>query len=196
MVIFISFQISFFPFWQCWVFVAAFEFSVVAVSRGHSTCGAWASPCSGFSCCRPWALGRRMDFSRCRTWAQLLRLTDSRARLSRHGSRACCRGLWDLPGPGIKFVSPALAGTCLTTFVIFLMSLGSIVISVLLFLMLLIYTFLLITLARTSSKNKVLVSLISLLFCFLFHWFLLLSTILFCFLVLGLICSFSSFLKW
>ena len=68
-------------------------------------------------------------------------------------------------------------------------------ISVLLFLMLLIYTFLLITLARTSSKNKVLVSLISLLFCFLFHWFLLLSIIFFCFFVLGLIWSISSFLN-
>ena len=81
-------------------------------------------------------------------------------------------------GPGIKFVSSALAGTGLTTFFIFLMSAGSMMVSMLLFLMLLIYIFLLITLARSFSKNKVLVSLISLLFCFLFHWFLLLSTIL------------------
>ena len=119
--------LSFFIFWQRWVFSAAFEFSVVAVSRGHSSCGAWASPCSGFSCCGPWTLGRCMDFSRCRTWAQLLQLTGSRARLSRCGSRARCQGMWNLPGPEIKFGSPALAGTCLTTFVIFLMSLGSIV---------------------------------------------------------------------
>ena len=99
--------------------------------------------------------------------------------------RAWAQSLWfmallprHLPGPGIKFVSSALSGTGLTTFFIFLMSAGSIMASVLLFLMLLIYIFLLITLARSFSKNKVLVSLISLLFCFLFHWFLLLSTIL------------------
>ena len=78
-------------------------------------CGARASPCGGFSCCRAQALGaqasvvavRRLSscgsralerrLSICGTWAQLL------------------HGMWDLPGPGIEPVSPALAGGFLTT---------------------------------------------------------------------------------
>ena len=78
-------------------------------------CGAQASHCSGFFCCGAralgtwasvvvacglsscvsWALEHRL--SSCGTWAQLL-----------------C-GMWDLPGPGIEPVSPALAGGFLTT---------------------------------------------------------------------------------
>ena len=78
-------------------------------------CGVWASHGSGFSCCRAralvaWAsvvvacglsncgsqaLERRL--SSCGTWAQLLRC------------------MWDLPGPGLEPVSPALAGGFLTT---------------------------------------------------------------------------------
>ena len=35
---------------------------------------------------------------------------------SGHGARACLLcGMWDLPGPGIEPVSPALAGRFLTT---------------------------------------------------------------------------------
>ena len=52
-----------------------------------SSCGAWASHCSGFSCWGAWAL-RHASFSSCGTWAYM----------------------FDLPGPGIKSVSPALAG--------------------------------------------------------------------------------------
>ena len=44
----------------------------------------------GFSSCGSWALERRL--SSCGTWAQLL------------------RGMWDLPGPGLEPLSPALAG--------------------------------------------------------------------------------------
>ena len=65
-------------------------------------CGAWASHCGGFlfqcvgfSSCGSQALERRL--SSCGTWAQTL-----------------C-DMWDLPGPGIKPVSPALAGGFLTT---------------------------------------------------------------------------------
>ena len=57
----------FFFFWLHWVFIAAVGgLSVVAVSGGYSSlwcagatlpCGARASHCSGFSCCRAWALG-------------------------------------------------------------------------------------------------------------------------------------------
>ena len=78
-------------------------------------CGARASHCSGFSCCGARALGtwasvvvaRRLGS--CGSWALERRLSscDTRAQL--------LRGMWDLPGPGIKPMSPALAGGFLTT---------------------------------------------------------------------------------
>ena len=41
-----------------WVFVAACKLSLVAAAGDCcSSCGAWTSYCSGFSCCRAWALG-------------------------------------------------------------------------------------------------------------------------------------------
>ena len=49
----------------------------------------------GFSSCGSWALEHRL--SSCGAWALLL------------------RGKWDLPGPGLEPVSPALAGVFLTT---------------------------------------------------------------------------------
>ena len=49
----------------------------------------------GLSSCGSWALERRL--SSCGARAQLL------------------RGTWDLPGPGLEPVSPALAGGFLTT---------------------------------------------------------------------------------
>ena len=49
----------------------------------------------GLSSCGLWALERRL--SSCGAWAWLL------------------RGMWDLPGPGIEPMSPALAGGFLTT---------------------------------------------------------------------------------
>ena len=70
-------------------------------------------------------------FSRCGKWGPLfiavrgpLTIAASRVaehrlqtrRLSSCGSRAqLLRGMWDLPGPGLKPVSPALAGRLLTT---------------------------------------------------------------------------------
>ena len=78
-------------------------------------CGVWASHCSGFSCCGAQALGAQASvvaahwlssrgsralehkLSSCGTWAELL------------------HGMWDLPRPGLKPVSPALAGRFLTT---------------------------------------------------------------------------------
>ena len=53
------------------------------------------SRCTGFSSYGTWVLERRL--SSCGTWALLL------------------RGMWDLPRPGIKPESPALAGGFLTT---------------------------------------------------------------------------------
>ena len=60
-----------------------------------SSCSEQASHCGGLSCCRAWALEHRL--SNCGTQAQML------------------RGMWDLLGPGLEPVSPALAGGLLTT---------------------------------------------------------------------------------
>ena len=101
-----------FYFWLRWVFVVARGLSLVAASRATLPCGTWASHCSGFSRCRARALG---------TWDSVVGLSScgSQAlerRLSSCGARASLlRGTWDLPGPGIKPVSPALAGGFLTT---------------------------------------------------------------------------------
>ena len=83
-------------FWLSWVFVAVRGLFLVAVSGGYSS-----SRCSGFSL--RWLLllqsmgSTHTGFRSCGAWAQLL------------------RGMWDLPGPGLEPVSPALAGGFLTT---------------------------------------------------------------------------------
>ena len=75
-----------------------------------SSCGARASHCGGFSCCRAWVL-RHAGFSRCSTsrWALECGFSSYDARAS------LPHGMWNLPGPGIKPVFPALAGRFLTT---------------------------------------------------------------------------------
>ena len=95
-------------FWLRWVFVAVCRLSLVAASGGYSSLQfmgvslQWllllqstGSRHAGLSSCGSWALECRL--SSCGTQAQLL-----------------C-GMWDLPGPGIEPVSPALAGRFLTT---------------------------------------------------------------------------------
>ena len=70
-----------------------------------SECGAqaFASPCGGFSCCWAPALGRA-PFSSFGAWAV-------KPRLSSCGAQAyLLHSIWDLRGPGIKPMSPALAG--------------------------------------------------------------------------------------
>ena len=78
-------------------------------------CGARASHCGGFSCCGARALGAQASV----VVARGLSSCGSRTlecRLSSCGSRALLlRGMWDLLGPGLKSVSPALAGGFLTT---------------------------------------------------------------------------------
>ena len=78
-------------------------------------CGAQASHCGGFSCCRAWALG---------VWASVVvarglsscGLRALERRLSSCGARAqLLRGMWDLPRPGLEPPSLALAGGFLTT---------------------------------------------------------------------------------
>ena len=95
-------------FWLRWVFVAVHGLSLVVASRGYSSlwCTGFSlqwllllhstgSRCAGFSSCGTPALERRL--SSCGAWAWLL------------------HSMWDLSGPGIKPVSPALAGRFLTT---------------------------------------------------------------------------------
>ena len=88
----------FFFFWLCWVFVAVHRLSLVVASGGNSSLR-----CVGFSCYEAWALGTRASV----VVAQKLSSCDSRASL------LCF--MWDLLGPGIEPVSPALAGGFLTT---------------------------------------------------------------------------------
>ena len=70
----------------------------------------WASHCSGFFCCGARALGARASvvvahrLSNCGLRALECRLSSCGARAS-----LLC-GMWDLPGPGLEPVSPALAG--------------------------------------------------------------------------------------
>ena len=89
---------------------------ILQLQRAEATlrCGARAS-CGGFSCCGAWALGTQASvvvacrLSSCGSWAL-------ERRLSSCGARAqLLRGMWDLPGPGLEPVSPALAGRFLTT---------------------------------------------------------------------------------
>ena len=97
--------------------------------RAFSSCGEWgllfvavrgllivvASHCGGFSCCGARALGARASV----VGARGLSSYGSRAlecRLSSCGARASLlRGVWELPGPGLEPLSPALAGGFLTT---------------------------------------------------------------------------------
>ena len=111
----LNFICPFIYFWLCWVFNAARGLSLVAASGGYSSL-----QCAGFSL---W-------------WLHLLRSTGSRragsvvvaCRVSSCGSQALehelsscdaraylLRRMWDLSGPGLKPVSPALAGGLLTT---------------------------------------------------------------------------------
>ena len=114
----------------CWVFKINYFILFLAVlglrcctqaflwlQRAGATlcCGAQASHCSGFSCCRTWALGMwasvvvARGLSSCDLWAL-------ERRLSNCGAQAeLLHSMWDLPGPGLEPVSPALAGRFLTT---------------------------------------------------------------------------------
>ena len=48
-----------FYFWLHWIFIAARRLSLVVRAGATLCCGAWASHCSGFSCCGARALGTR-----------------------------------------------------------------------------------------------------------------------------------------
>ena len=83
-------------------------FSLVAASGGYSSLR-----CVGFSLrwlLLLWSTGsRHMGFGSCGSRAL-------ERRLSSYGSQALLlRGMWDIPRPGLKPMSPALAGRFLTT---------------------------------------------------------------------------------
>ena len=83
-------------FCPCWVFVSVRGLSLVAASGGHSS-----SRCAGLSLSRPLTIAASLVAEH--------RLQTRR--LSSCGSRAqLLRGTRDLPRPGLKPVSPALAG--------------------------------------------------------------------------------------
>ena len=95
-------------FWLRWVFVAARGLSPVAASGGYSSL-----QCADFSLRWPFLLqstsSRSVGFSSCGSQAP-------ERRLSSCGPRASLlRGMWDLPGPGLEPMSPALAGGFSTT---------------------------------------------------------------------------------
>ena len=73
-----------------------------------SSCDVQDSHCSGFSCCRAWAVGRP-GFSSCGSWALEHRLNSC-------GTWAQLpRSMWDLLGSGKEPLSPALASGFFTT---------------------------------------------------------------------------------
>ena len=132
-IIFFNFIYLFiFNFWLRWVFVAAHGLSLAVVSGDCSSLWCmgfslrwllllWStgSRCAGFSSCGSRALELRLSSCGSRALERRLSSCGSRAlehRLSSCGARAwLLRGMWDLPGPGLEPVSPALAGVFLTT---------------------------------------------------------------------------------
>ena len=89
--------------WLCWVFVSVRGLSPVVASGGHSSLwcrGHSSSRCAGLSLSWPLVAEHRLQTRR----------------LSNCGSRAeLLHGTWDLPRPGLKPVSPELAGRFSTT---------------------------------------------------------------------------------
>ena len=97
----------FFFLWLCWVFVAARAFSGCFKQGMLSSCRAWASHCSGSSCCRARTLG---------AWASIVvarGLSSCDFLALNHGLNRC--GARDLPRPGIEPVSSALVVGFFTT---------------------------------------------------------------------------------
>ena len=73
-----------------------------------TSCSAQASDCNGFPCGRAQAVGR-VGYGSCGSQALEHRLNSC-------GAQAyLVRGMWDLPGSGIKPMSPASAGGFFTT---------------------------------------------------------------------------------
>ena len=99
-----------------YLFIQGYAKSLLLLGR-FSSCHAWASHCSGFSCFRVWALGCARGLSSCGTWAQQLWFLRSRAQAQWCGALTqLLHGVRDLPRSGIREpMSPALAGGFFTT---------------------------------------------------------------------------------
>ena len=89
--------------------------SLVAASGGYSSLWCAGFHCGGFSCCGARALG---------TWASVVvahKLISCGSWALEHRLNSCgawaklLHGMWDLPGPRLEPVFPALAGRFLTT---------------------------------------------------------------------------------
>ena len=80
----------------------------------YSSRSAQSSHCSFLSRFRVWTSGH-VGFSRCCTWAQLLWLLGSRTQANCDSQALLLHGKRDLPGSGIKPMSPALVGRFFTT---------------------------------------------------------------------------------
>ena len=102
-------------FWLHWVFATACGSLQLRRAGATPHCSVQASHCSGLSCCRARALGVRASV----VVARGLSSCGSQAlecRPSSCGARAqLLRSMWDPPGPGLKPMSPALAGRLSTT---------------------------------------------------------------------------------
>ena len=97
------------------VFIAVHQLSLVAVSRATLHWGVWLSHYSGFSCHRAWVLVEQDSVAVAHRLSNFSLLALERG-LSSCGTRALLpQVVWDPPGPGIKLVSPALAGGFWTT---------------------------------------------------------------------------------
>ena len=77
--------------------------SSLVVANGGLPCsfGVWTY-CSGCFCCGTWALGC-LGVSSCGSWALA------------QAQQSGLMGMWDPPGPGVRPVSPALAGEFFST---------------------------------------------------------------------------------
>ena len=102
-------------YWLRRVFLAARGLSLVVASGGYSS--VW---CAGLSL--RWLLllrstrSRHAGFSSCSAGSVVVArgLQSAGSVVVAHGL-SCSSGMWDLPGPGLEPVSPALAGGFLTT---------------------------------------------------------------------------------
>ena len=99
-------------FWLYWVFIAVWAFSSCREQRLFSSCALQASHCNGSPWCWPQALGHA-GFSNCGLSNYSSQALEHR--LSHCGTWAyLLHSMWDVPQPGIKPISLALASKFFT----------------------------------------------------------------------------------
>ena len=115
--IFIYLFLKFYLFIFCCIGSSFLHTGFLQLWRVRATlhCGAWASRCGGFSCCRVRALGMRASV------VVACGLSSYGLRALEHRLGSCCTraqllcDMWDLARPGLEPMSPALAGRFPTT---------------------------------------------------------------------------------